>query len=49
MTKKQKPKVEIEFDRDDPPPDDFHQVKIFSRMYNFVELIDHFSFQFIQH
>jgi hypothetical protein len=29
MTRKQKPKVEIELDRDDPPPDDFHQVRIF--------------------
>jgi hypothetical protein len=28
MTKKQKPKVEIQLDRDDPPPDDFHQVNI---------------------
>jgi hypothetical protein len=28
MTKKQKSKIEISLDRDDPPPDDFHQVNI---------------------
>jgi len=28
MTKKQKAKIEIPLERDDPPPDDFHQVNI---------------------
>jgi len=28
LTKKQKPKVEISLERDDPPPDDFHEVNI---------------------
>lgn len=28
MTKKQTKHTEIDFDRDDPPPDDFHQVNI---------------------